>query len=292
MGVCFPAVPSSVSSALNIFSASYLLLTGRDSEAKEGTSLHGHLCLRKQRPFWNPDAHPQAGMSSCPLSYWAHSQACSIPSGVTMTGSHAYSTLPGLEAADRDSVSCSFVLNSFVTPVDCSPPGSSVHGILQARILEWVAISFPRGAFWPRDRTQNCRQILYPLSHQGSLGSSWASLPWSPCPPIRVQWVTKRGQESSGVATNVSDLRISMLACVFIKVYKATGNIHSTNTSWVHATSMWTGHQNHCWNEEITMTQFLLWKVLFITCFLGRMLGERPFLPHTACNSTQECRSY
>ena len=32
-------------------------------------------------------------------------------------------------------------------PVDCSPPGSSVHGILQARVLEWVAIPFPRGIF-------------------------------------------------------------------------------------------------------------------------------------------------
>ena len=31
-------------------------------------------------------------------------------------------------------------------PMDCSPPGSSVHGILQARILEWVAISFSRGS--------------------------------------------------------------------------------------------------------------------------------------------------
>ena len=39
-------------------------------------------------------------------------------------------------------------------PVDCSPPGSSVHGILQARILEWVAIPFSRGSSWPRDRTQ------------------------------------------------------------------------------------------------------------------------------------------
>ena len=36
-------------------------------------------------------------------------------------------------------------------PMDCSPPGSSVHGILQARRLEWVAISFSRGSFWPRD---------------------------------------------------------------------------------------------------------------------------------------------
>ena len=32
----------------------------------------------------------------------------------------------------------------FATPVDCSPPGFSIHGILQARILEWVAISFSR----------------------------------------------------------------------------------------------------------------------------------------------------
>ena len=39
-------------------------------------------------------------------------------------------------------------------PMDCSLPGSSVHGILQARILEWVAISFSRGSSRPRDRTQ------------------------------------------------------------------------------------------------------------------------------------------
>ena len=38
--------------------------------------------------------------------------------------------------------------------VDCSLPGSSVHGILQARILEWAAISFSRGSSRPRDRTQ------------------------------------------------------------------------------------------------------------------------------------------
>ena len=38
--------------------------------------------------------------------------------------------------------------------IDCSPPGSSVHGILQARILEWGAIPFSRGSSRPRDRTQ------------------------------------------------------------------------------------------------------------------------------------------
>ena len=38
-------------------------------------------------------------------------------------------------------------------PMDCSLPGSSVNGILQARILEWVATSSSRGSSWPRDRT-------------------------------------------------------------------------------------------------------------------------------------------
>ena len=55
-------------------------------------------------------------------------------------------------------------------PMDGSPPGSSVHGILQARTLEWVATPFI-GSSRPRDRTQAsclCRQILYCVSHQGS----------------------------------------------------------------------------------------------------------------------------
>ena len=38
--------------------------------------------------------------------------------------------------------------------MDCSPSGSSVHGMLQARIQEWVAISFSRESSWPRDQTQ------------------------------------------------------------------------------------------------------------------------------------------
>ena len=49
-------------------------------------------------------------------------------------------------------------------PMDCSLPGSSIHGISQARTLEWVAISFSRGSSWPRDRTcVSCigMQVLY-----------------------------------------------------------------------------------------------------------------------------------
>ena len=56
-------------------------------------------------------------------------------------------------------------------PMDCSPPGSSIHGILQARILEWVAISFSRGSSRTRDQTQVSRiagRHFKTLSHQGS----------------------------------------------------------------------------------------------------------------------------
>ena len=58
-------------------------------------------------------------------------------------------------------------------PVDCSPPDSSVCGILQARILAWVVIPFSRGSSRSGDQTRvSHRQILYCLNHQGSLFSS------------------------------------------------------------------------------------------------------------------------
>ena len=53
-------------------------------------------------------------------------------------------------------------------PMGCNPPGSSVSGVLQARILEWVAICFSRGSSQPRDRTwvSHIEGRLYYLSHQ------------------------------------------------------------------------------------------------------------------------------
>ena len=53
-------------------------------------------------------------------------------------------------------------------PMDCGPPGSSVHGILQARILEWVAMPFSRGSSQPRDQT--CVSFF---SIWGALGRDW-----------------------------------------------------------------------------------------------------------------------
>ena len=56
-------------------------------------------------------------------------------------------------------------------PMDYDPPGSTLHGIFQARILRWDAIPFFRGYSQPKDQTQvSCmgRQILYHVNHQGS----------------------------------------------------------------------------------------------------------------------------
>ena len=54
----------------------------------------------------------------------------------------------------RHACSVTSVVSNSVWPHDCSLPGSSVHGILQARILEWVAMPSSRGSFQPRDQTQ------------------------------------------------------------------------------------------------------------------------------------------
>ena len=72
----------------------------------------------------------------------------------------------------EDAQSCPTLCN----PMDCSPPGSSVHGILQARVLEWVAISFSRSSSWLRDRTRVSCTV-------GRRFTTWATreVPLLPC---------------------------------------------------------------------------------------------------------------
>ena len=73
--------------------------------------------------------------------------------------------------------------------MDCSPPGSSVYGILQARILEWVAIPFSRGSFWPGTQTwvscvadgfftmRATREVQRPLTLNTSTASPITNIP-------------------------------------------------------------------------------------------------------------------
>ena len=75
-------------------------------------------------------------------------------------------SLPKASGGGLVAVSCPTLCD----PMDFSPPGSSVPGILQARRLEWVAIFFSRGSSQPRGQTRllHFRQILYRLSYQGN----------------------------------------------------------------------------------------------------------------------------
>ena len=61
-------------------------------------------------------------------------------------------------------------------PMNCSLPGSSVHGVLQARILEWVAMPSSRGSSQPRDWTLgllHCRRILYHWAIEEAWITKW-----------------------------------------------------------------------------------------------------------------------
>ena len=80
-------------------------------------------------------------------------------------------------------------------PVDCSLPGSSVHGILQERILEWVAISFCRGSSQSRDRNR-----VFCIA--GRFFTIWATRKaYNAVKVYSTQYVSKFGKLSSGHRT-------------------------------------------------------------------------------------------
>ena len=70
--------------------------------------------------------------------WWREPKAGALWKTLSYTGMNEWTSLSRVRLCD---------------PMDCGPPGSSVHGILQARILEWVAIPFPRASSRPRDWT-------------------------------------------------------------------------------------------------------------------------------------------
>ena len=93
--------------------------------------------------------------------------------------------------------------------MDCSPPGSSVLGISQTRVLEWVAISYSRASSRSRDRTQvscaSCtgRQVLYYWSSRENprsiFGFLWLVLSWKRG-TIKALAVTDPSRDGSGLA--------------------------------------------------------------------------------------------
>ena len=105
---------------------------------------------------------PQGHLSS-PTSWMRNSMLWASEPCLVLTASfRVFSTLK--ESESEVAQSCPTLCD----PMGCSPPGSSVHGISQARILEWVAISFSRGSSRPKD-------WIWVSCIAGSLFTIWAT---------------------------------------------------------------------------------------------------------------------
>ena len=104
-------------------------------------------------------------------------------------------------------VSCSVISNS-LWPIDCSLADFSVHGILQARILVWIAISFSRGSFWPRVQTRVSRI-------EGRFFTIWATR------EAPKYWRTQQQTLKSNILRERSQIKYNVLYdSIYMRFYK------------------------------------------------------------------------
>ena len=104
-------------------------------------------------PHWPAGRHKGRGKGS---TSWVLTLILRLPACVTVCVFSRFSHVP-----------------LFTTLLDCCPSGSSVHGILQARILVWVAMSFFRGSSQPRDQTQ----VSHTAGGFFTIGATWEDHP-------------------------------------------------------------------------------------------------------------------
>ena len=109
---------------------------------------------------------------------------------------------------------CMYVLSSSVLsdslwPQEWTPPGSSVHRIFQARILEWFAISYSGASSWPRDWTRIGRKILYRFRSDQSL---------TPVRLFATPWIAAR-QASLSITNSRSLLKLMSIESVMPSNY-------------------------------------------------------------------------
>ena len=111
----------------------------------------------ENRPVWMWSRHLGKKSESVPKERghtWFSPEGCATFQGLTPAGLSHSCVSRGRKGASLHVKWQSLGHVRLCDPMDCSPPGSSVHGILQARILEWVAMPSSRGSCQPRGRTQ------------------------------------------------------------------------------------------------------------------------------------------
>ena len=169
--------------------------------------------------------------------------------------------------------------------MDCSPPGSSVHGILQARILEWV--SFPRGSSRPRDWTH----VSY---WHWNMSLHWQADSWPLVPPgkpvLQLRWLIITGNYFEPwhfSSQNVLSMQNFTLSSVFSmgKSHKQyyVGNFQNTVDSCFASSccsnlkdsSIHAGHQGLWLVDRLHMNSMASWFYCVLFCTSGLTINLR-----------------
>ena len=108
-------------------------------------------------------------------------------------------------------------------PMDCSPPGSSVHAIFQARVLEWVAIAF--SVIFAGLASQRAK-LVEVIEFQLSYSKSWKMMLWKCC----TQYASKFGRLSSGHRTRKGQFSFQSQKKAMPKNAQTTAQLHSSHT--------------------------------------------------------------
>ena len=152
-------------------------------------------------------------------------------------------------------------------PMDCSPPDPSVHGILQVRILEWVAIFFFRGSSQPRDQTQvsHIAGRLYRLSHQCGINTSENSF-FTEALPVRIYKCLHEDFSNSNLGNNW--IRINLWDNFLNGDFWIPPQILSRNSEERKHNSAWFPHDS--WLFKSLRTLILTFIQSFIKCCLSQ----------------------
>ena len=112
---------------------------------------------------------------------------------------------------------CVCVCVTLCSPMDCIPPGSSVHGIFQARILEWVAMSSSRGSPPPRDQSLAC--CIFTTSATWEAAESSWTRDQTPVPCISGQILIRCTTREGWAATTLLNLFACLLPVISSHTY-------------------------------------------------------------------------
>ena len=133
-------------------------------------------------------------------------------------------------------------------PRDRSPPGFSVHAILQARILEWVAISCSRRSSWPRDLTHVSWVSQVPLTIKLiKLGAKWILPdPWGSCVYISISSTKSWVGLFNGKLREIETIFCPMLSITLLQNWRAYSfSPHLLMCSRKCTVQLWQSKENH-----------------------------------------------